>query len=509
KKNEVLQGAGTLFWYNDDGVERWFVLTVAHVTQGQFFDSFIVDESGKPLYQLVKKSLGAVDHLTDLHIFEVQSPPENIITKDEVPSCQLKILSHGKGLYRLYLQEAVFNPEKQFAVAEQLAIPHLPWVQEKGFEAFSADIYDRNSPYGLRFNWNLKEYNVDSRVIHGMSGLPALTFDRIRLMWVVLGEIKGFHRIRNETYLVSDRAMSSAFEALLYGNPVNPNQEGVAISWRYRSPFGTYRFFKNEKARFAEISSRSVGLSTEKAGGHETGDGGGHETGDGGGISNDQRKSTSERKMNGPEVMDWQWQNDKSAKAVAVLSYPVPLIYRSMVSSKRIWVSASVRSLEFLGFPEMFENEGDLATHHLSYSTLKSAFKDRVQSTLELFSRDQMPFYCRVSLNNEGKVLKIKLQMPKSTDFEFAKNSENFHEITVKLNDLVKNDFNVVSGKLAVNAQGLFLFDPINSYAPSPAKATEQAFDQSLIAYIVLKDHIKNFSNRSLVLPCISDGEKF
>lgn len=534
RQKVVLGGAGTLFRFDDYGKERWFILTVAHVTQGHFYDAFVVDDSGKPIYKFSKVSSTttktkineAIDHLTDSHIFEVQVPPQNIIKKENVPFCQmtrirskgddLDVVGEARNLYRLYLPEKLYTPEDQYSLAVQLTVPHISWVPEKGFVTKPSKMSQLSSIFGLRFYWTDKEYSVDSRVVRGMSGLPALTFDARRMMWMVLGTIKSFHRKRMETYIVSDRGISGVFAALIDGKQANPDQEGISISWRFRSPYGTYRFFENANARFSEISALNPNLSLAKAGGNEAGDGGGNETGDGGGNETgdgggNETGDGGEAKIGAihdgfnskPEMIEWQWRKEKSSKNIGAFSFSLPAQGKGEKSDKHVWISAAIRSLEYLGFSQIFKDTSLLKAHALNKKTLQAALSERMTFTSELFKSNSEPSYCQIYLNKGNDKLDIFLRFPYHPDFNFSQNSNNSYSVSLSFDQLLGKGFNTAVNNLNLNVEGLFFFNPISSYAENPTLAKNQAYTQLLTSHVVLKD-TGNRSNRSIILPCVS-----
>lgn len=509
-----LYGGGTLFRYEDNGKDRWFILTVAHVTQGRSFDAYIVDSSGKSIHQFKKLASQttrsgineAIDHLTDVHVFEVTAPPQKMINKKDVPVCELKGVVQGQNLYRLYLQEESYQPQEDYSVAVQLTIPHLSWVRESGFTN-TQDIAKRIYPFGLRFYWTEKEYAVDSRIVHGMSGLPTLTFDAKRSKWVVLGMIKSFHRQRMETYIVTDKAISSVFEALVFGKQPNLTRQNILITWRYRSPFGTYRYIETERALFSEISASNPYALMEKAGGGETADGGGGETADGGGGEkfNGVKDLNIANPFSGIGSIEWQWKNEKKLNNVGAFSLQTPDSFKG-VSAKRIWVSAAIRSWEFLQFSEIFDARNELKTHPIDKQTMQLAFQDRINTTSEMYSLVNEPIYCTASWDAKSDSVKIGLRFPYHPDFAFAKNSKNSYDLKVSVNRIINQGFDVVENNLNINVQGLFFFDPIHSYASSPLLAKERVLNQLLISNVILKD-VGAKTNQSLFLPCIGASE--
>ncbi|MGZ3768492.1 MAG: hypothetical protein ACXVCP_07450 [Bdellovibrio sp.] len=495
KQNIDIQGAGTLFKYKDEQKERWFILTVAHVTQGRFFEAFVMDETGKSIYQFKKIPSTttkpgfneAIDHLSDVHIFEVQAPPKNIVNKEAVPVAQFKGVVQGKNLYRLYLPQQHYQSEEEYSIAKQLTVPHPSWVQEKGFLPITNDT-EHDSPYGLQFSWTEKEYAVDSHVVHGMSGLPALTFDRRVSMYAVLGVIKSFHRQRMETYLVSDKAISSVFEAVAFGQMANPNQENLSITWRYRSPFGTYRYFQNQLARFSEIGLKGSGLSFEKAGGSETSDGGGGK-----------KSLTPDKNISGPEKIEWQWSGESKPQNVGAFSVPTPDEYRPFTYGKRVWISPAIRSLEFIGFTNIFSSSSSIQPHPLNIETLQASFNDRIKGSSEVI--EVTDNNCQITMDYSRQYLKIEFKLSYRREFSFAKNDSNYYLLKVPLKQIIEKGFIFDIDGMQVNIQGLFFFDPINSYGTTPIEVKQNTFIQLLAAYVVLKNQ-GNKNNQLLNVAC-------
>jgi hypothetical protein len=284
KQNRIISGVGIVLKTRINEVERFFVFTTSHLSQGNIRGSLriskFLDQSKK--ITIVKSVF--IDNDLDYEIIEIVNPQLSFYFIDDDLHC-----SYGSRCLQFRISDQL-NPDLM-SVTNRYALP-IP-MKEKLFTSKSPTAYltdnlmaffSIDSTYRLAYekreSWQKEDLIIQNIFRKGLSGMPVLiqpaevfSSEPNYKYFQLAGLIKGFHRYFNKSYILNEETLNAKWNEVR--NSIESKEEksnNIQNTFWKMAKCETYREYSYKKTAVKSYEILEGYVTTGGGEGAESGD---------------------------------------------------------------------------------------------------------------------------------------------------------------------------------------------------------------------------------------------